>query len=151
MVCACIALCGLVNSMGGKFLNIKLGKYANSLKRHLKNLLRSAIVLVIASLTLAIVLPSLPRYEFASINDAKAFGHNDGAEIIVDELGDTNGPYKFVKSVVGGVGKPFDFDMKFADHITNWSKPVTNHMWFVATIFENRRGNQFAVIRKRME
>ena len=80
----------------------------------------------------------------------RAVGHIEDAEI-VDELGDTNGPYILVRGIVGGVGKPFDFELTFNGRTTSWSQPVSNHMWFVATVFENRRGNQFAVIRKRIE
>jgi phage shock protein PspC (stress-responsive transcriptional regulator) len=119
------------------------------LKRSLKILL-AVIALVIVALIVAIIVPSLPSYRFASISEARAFSHIEDAEI-VDELGDTNGPYRLKGGVVGGVGKPFDFDLTFNGHTINWSRPVSNHMWFVATIFENRRGNQFAVVRKRTE
>ena len=107
-------------------------------------------VAALASLVLAVIVPSLPYYKFASVNEARTFGHFEDAEI-VDELGDTNGPYRFKRGVVGGVGKPFDFALTFDGRTTHWTRPVTNHMWFVAIIFENRRGNQFAVIRKRTE
>ena len=98
----------------------------------------------------AIIVPSLPRYRFVSVSEARSFGHIGDAEII-DELGDTNGPYRLAKGIVGGVGKPFDFDLTFSGRTTNWSQPVSNHMWFVVTVFQNRRGNQFAVVRKRNE
>jgi hypothetical protein len=113
-------------------------------------ILLAVIVLTIVALIVAIIVPSLPSYRFASVSEARAFSHIDGAEI-VDELGDTNGPYRLKGGVVGGVGKPFDFALTFNGYTTNWSQPVSNHMWFVATIFENRRGNQFAVVRKRTE
>lgn len=99
---------------------------------------------------LALIVPSLPRYNFASVSEARAFAHIEDAEI-VDELGDTNGPYRLKGGAVGGVGKAFDFNLTFNGYTTNWSRPVSNHMWFVATIFENRRGSQFAVIQKRTE
>jgi len=116
------------------------------LKRSSKILL-AVIALAIVGLMLAIIIPSLPSYHFASVNEARSFGHIEDAEI-VDELGDTNGPYRLKGGVVGGVGKPFDFNLTFNGYTTNWSRPVSNHMWFVATIFENRRGNQFAIVRK---
>ncbi len=106
--------------------------------------------MLIVGLMLAIIVPSLARYNFASVSEARTFAHIDDA-VIVDELGDTNGPYRLKGGAVGGVGKPFDFVVTFNGVTTNWSQPVSNHMWFVATIFENRRGSQFAVIQKRTE
>jgi hypothetical protein len=120
------------------------------LKANSKIVIGSIFALAIGGLLLAIIVPSLPRYNFASVDEVKSYGHFEAA-VIVDELGDTNGPYRLKGSVVGGVGKPFGFNLTFDGHTTNWSRPVTNHMWFVATIFENRRGNQFAVIWKRTE
>jgi hypothetical protein len=119
-------------------------------KRNSKILLGSILGLLALGLMLAIIVPSLPRYSFASVSEARAFAHMEDAEI-VNELGDTNGPYRLKRGVVGGVGKPFAFDLTFNGHTTNCSQPVSNHMRFVATIFENRRGNQFAVVRKRTE
>jgi hypothetical protein len=116
-------------------------------KRSAKILL-FVIVLAIGGLMLAIVIPNLPRYNFASVSEARAFGHIDGAEI-VDELGDTNGPYRLKGGVGGGSREAFfDFNLTFNGHTTNWSRPISNHMGFAVTIFENRRGNQFAVVRK---
>jgi hypothetical protein len=62
------------------------------------------------------------------------------------QFGDTNGPYRLKGGENRGEGKPFDFNLTFNGQTTNWTQPVSNHMWFVVTIFENRRGNQFAVI-----
>jgi hypothetical protein len=127
-----------------------LSIHASRLKRNSKIVFGSIIALAVVGLMLAIIVPSLPSYNFASVSEARAFGHMDDAEM-VDELGDTNGPYRLKGGAVGGVGKPFDFDLTFNARTTNWSRPVSNHMWFVVTIFENRRGNQFAVLRKRTE
>ena len=102
---------------------------------------------------LAIIIPSWPPgYKFTSVKDARLFGQFPIADTkIVDELGDTDGPFRLVKSTVSGVGKPFDFDLMIDGHKTNWTQPVSNHMWFVVTFFENRKGNQFVVVRKRTE
>jgi hypothetical protein len=109
------------------------------------------IAIAVLGLMLAVIIPSLPPgYEFHSVNDARLFGPIADAEI-VGELGDTNGPFRLVKSTISGVGKPFDFDLMIDGSKTNWTQPVSNHMWFVVTFFENRKGNQFAVVRKRTE
>ena len=119
----------------------------NHLKRGLKILL-AVIVLVIIALIVAIIVPSLPSYHFASVSEARTFGHIEDAEI-VDELGDTNGPYRLKGGVAGGRNsEQFSFNLKFDGRSTNWTQPISNHMGFVATIFENRRGNQFAIVRK---
>lgn len=106
--------------------------------------------LLVLALMVAIILPSLPRYNIASVSEARAFAQMEDAEI-VDELGDTNGPYRLKGATVGAVGKPFDFNLTFNGRTTNWSRPASNHMWFVAVRFENRSGNQFAVVMKRIE
>src|SRR5450631_2846391 len=107
----------------------------------------SIIALLVSGFILAMIVPSLPRYNFASVNDARAFTHIEGTEIVA-ELGDTNGPYRLKGGVNSGTSKPFDFGLTFNGHTTNWSHPVSSHMWYVVTIFENRRGNQFAVVCK---
>ena len=120
--------------------------------RHLKILL-AIVALVIVALIVAIIIPSLPSYRFASTGEARAFSHIEGAEV-VDELGDTNGPYRLKGGVVSGrntFGKNFGFDLTFNGHTTNWNRPVSSNTWYVVTIFENRGGNQFAIVRKRTE
>jgi hypothetical protein len=112
-----------------------------------------SVIALFVLLMLAIIVPSLPRYSFASVSEARAFAHMEDAEI-VDELGDTNGPYRLKGSRVSGrntYGKNFDFDLTFNGHRTNWNRLVSSNTWYVVTIFENRRGNQFAVVRKRTE
>jgi hypothetical protein len=112
------------------------------------------IVAVPVGFVVAMCLPEwLTAYPYKTVSAARAWGNWEQVEDakIVDELGDTNGPYRLLKSRVGGVGKPFDFDLSFRGTKTNWSQPVSNHMWFVVTVFENRHGNQFAVVRKRTE
>jgi len=108
------------------------------------------IALAIVLLMAAIAVPGFLRARYATVHEARAFGYIEDAQI-VDELGDTNGPYTLVGATVSGVGKPFDFKLTFNGRTTNWSQPVSNHMWFVVTVFENRRGNQFAVVRKRTD
>jgi len=120
------------------------------LKINSKFWLLGIIAIAVFALMLAIIIPSLPGYRFASVKEARLFSNIEDAKI-VDELGDTNGPFTLVKSIVSGVGKPFDFDLMCGGRKISWTQPVTNHMWFVVTIFENRKGNQFAVIRKRTE
>jgi type III secretory pathway component EscU len=63
------------------------------LKRNSKIVFGSIIGLLAFGLMLAVIVPSLPRYNFASANEARAFAHMEDEEI-VDELGDTNGPYR---------------------------------------------------------
>lgn len=112
-----------------------------------------SIIALFVLLMLAIIVPSLPRYSFASVSEARAFAHLEDAEI-VDELGDTNGPYRLKGGVVSGrntFGESFGFDLTFNGHTTNWNRLVSSNTWYVVTIFENRRGNQFAVVRKRTE
>ncbi|MFN7140047.1 MAG: hypothetical protein ACK4UN_12000 [Limisphaerales bacterium] len=53
--------------------------------------------------------------------------------------------------VSGRNSERFDFDLTFDGRATNWARPLTNQMGYVATIFENRRGNQFVVVTKRTE
>jgi hypothetical protein len=116
-------------------------------------ILLAIIALVIVAFIVAIIIPSLPSYRFASVNEARAFSHIEGAAI-VDELGDTNGPYRLRGGAVSGrntFGKNFDFDLTFNGHTTNWNRLVSSNTWYVVSIFENRRGNQFAVVRKRTE
>ena len=111
------------------------------------------VAVVIVALIVAIIIPSLPSYRLASVSEARAFSHIEGAEI-VDELGDTNGPYRLRGGVVSGrntFGKNFDFDLTFNGHTTNWNRLVSSNTWYVVSIFENRRGSQFAVVRKRTE
>jgi len=118
----------------------------------LKNLV-AIVALVIVALIVAIIIPSLPSYHFASVAEARAFSHIEGAEI-VDELGDTNGPYRLKGGAVSGrntFGKNFDFALTFNGHTTNWNRIVSSNTWYSVTFFENRRGNQFAVVRKRTE
>ncbi len=122
------------------------------MKRSSKIVLGSAIALFVL-LMLAIIVPSLPRYSFASVREARAFAHMEDAEI-VDELGDTTGPYRLKGSRLSGrntQGKNFGFDLTFNGHTTNWNRLVSSNTWYVVTIFENRRGNQFAIVRKRTE
>jgi len=114
----------------------------------------SLFAIVVIILGLGIYLPECATaYRYRTVNEARSWGHWEQIEDakIIDEIGDTNGPYKLVKSIVSGVGKPFHFDLTFNGSNTNWTQPVSNHMWFVVTVFENRRANQFAVIRKRTE
>ncbi len=106
------------------------------------------LALAVVSLMVAVIIPSLPRYNFASVNEAISFGQMEDAEI-VDELGDTNGPYRFRGAVLGGARKPFNFELRFNGHTTNWSQAASNNTGFSVAIFENRRGNQFAIVRKR--
>ena len=122
------------------------------MKRKLKILFGSIVGLLIGGWMLAFIASfwaSRRHYNLATVSEARAFAHIDGE--IVDELGDTNGPYRLKGGVIGGVGKPFSFDLTCNGYTTNWSRPVSNHMWFVVTIFENHRGNPFAVVRKRTE
>jgi hypothetical protein len=125
------------------------------LRRHLRRSLKillAIIALVFVALIVAIIVPSLPSYHFASVSEARAFGHFEGDVEIVDELGDTNGPYRLKGGVGGGRNsEQFSFDLTFDGHTTNWTRPISNHLGFVVTIFENRRGNQFAVVRKSKE
>jgi hypothetical protein len=112
-----------------------------------------SVIALFVLLMLAIIVPSLPRYSFASVTEARAFAHMEDDEI-VDELGDTNGPYQLKGSRVSGrntFGNNFYFDLTFNGHTTNWNRLVSSNTWYVVTIFENRRGNQFAVVRKRTE
>lgn len=106
-----------------------------------------------ALVMLAMIVPSLPRYDFASVSEARAFGHREHAEI-VDELGDTNGPYRLKSIVSSGrnsYAKNFDFDLSFNGRTTNWNRLVSSNTFYAVTIFENRSGNQFAVIWKRTQ
>ena len=122
------------------------------MKRSLKILL-AVIALVIIALIVAIIVPSLPSYHFAAVSEARSFGHTEDAQI-VDELGDTNGPYRLKGGVVSGrntFGKNFGFDLTFNGHTTNWNRLVSSNTWYVVTIFENRGGNQFAIVRKGTE
>jgi hypothetical protein len=108
------------------------------------------LALAVAALTVAIIAPSFARTRFASVREARAFGNVEDAEI-VDELGDTNGPYTFRSAVGGGVGQPFSFDVRFNGRTTNWSLPASNNTGLLVIVFENRRGNQFAIVRKRKQ
>ena len=111
-------------------------------------ILLAVIALAIVALIVAVIAPSLPSYHFASASEARAFGHIEDAEI-VDELGDTNGPYRLKGGVSGGRNsEQFSFNLTFDGRTTNWTQPISNHIGFVATIFENRRGNQFAIVRR---
>ena len=123
------------------------------MKTNWKIVFGSIVGLLISGFLLAIIVPSLPRYNFASVSDARAFAHIEDAQI-VDELGDTNGPYRLKGGSVSGrntFGKSFGVDLTFNGHTTNWNRLVSSNTWYVVTIFENRRGNQFAVIYKRTE
>lgn len=122
------------------------------MKRTLKIVL-AVVALVIVALIVAVIVPSLPSYHFASVSEARSFGHPEDAQI-VDELGDTNGPYRLKGGVVSGrntFGQNFGFDLTFNGHTTNWNRLVSSNTWYVVTIFENRGGNQFAIVRKRTE
>ena len=74
--------------------------HVSRLKRISKIVFGSVIALFVL-LMLAVIVPSLPRYSFASVTEARAFAHMEDAEI-VDELGDTNGPYRLKGSRVSG-------------------------------------------------
>ena len=110
----------------------------------------NANALLIIGLMVAIIVPSWPRYNLASVNEARSFSQMEDVEI-VDEFGDTNGPYRLRGGVAGPVGKPFQFDLRFNGRTTNWSQPASNNTGFFVTIFENRRGSQFAIVRKRKQ
>lgn len=127
------------------FIALRLSRVKRTLK-----IAFGVIAVAIVVLLLAIILPELPTYRFAWVDAARSESNIQDAQII-DELGDTNGPYRLVKDIVGGVGKAFDFDLTFDGRSTNWTRPVSNHMWFVVSVFENRRGNQFAIVRKRRD
>ncbi len=112
-----------------------------------------SIITLFVLLMLAIIVPSLSRYSFASVSEARAFAQREDAEI-VDEFGDTNGPYRLKGGIVSGrntFGKSFGFDLTFNGHTTNWNRLVSSNTFYGVTIFENRRGNQFAVVRKTTE
>ena len=112
-------------------------------------ILASAVVV----LMVAIIASSYARPRFASLHEARAFGYVEDGEI-VEELGDTNGPYRLKGGAVSGrntFGKNFDFALTFNGLRTNWNRIVSSNTWYSVTIFENRRGNQFAVVRKRTE
>jgi hypothetical protein len=129
-----------------------LAIHASRMKRSSKIVFGSIIALFVL-LMLAIIVPSLPHYSFTSVSEARAFAGMEDAEI-VDELGDTNGPYRLRGGAVSGrntYGKNFDFDLTFNGHTTNWNRLVSSNTSYVVTIFENRRGNQFAVVRKRAD
>ncbi len=122
------------------------------MKRSLKILL-AVVAFVIVALIVAMIVPSLPSYHFASVSEARSFGHIEDAQI-VDELGDTNGPYRLKGGAVSGrntFGENFGFDLTFNGHTTNCNRLVSSNTWYVVTIFENRKGNQFAIVRKRTE
>jgi len=130
-----------------------LSIYASRMKINWKIVFGSIVGLLIAGFLLAIIVPSLRRYNFASVSDARAFAQIEDAQI-VDELGDTNGPYRLKGGRVSGrntFGKNFGFNLSFNGHTTNWNRLVSSNSSYVVTIFENRRGNQFAVINKRTE
>jgi hypothetical protein len=106
------------------------------------------LALAVVAVMVAIIAPNFARIRFASVREARAFGHLEDAEI-VDELGDTNGPYTLKGAVVGGRNsEQFTFNLTFDGRTTNWTQAISNHLGFVATIFENRRGNQFAIVRR---
>jgi len=107
----------------------------------------SIIALAVVGLVLAAILPSLRFYDIASVNEARLWGHSEDDKIVV-ELGDTNGPFRLRGGAGGGAGKPFHLDFRFNGGTTNWSQPASNNTGFVVTIFENRRGNVFAIVRK---
>ncbi len=118
------------------------------MKINSKIVVGSIVGLLIAGFLLAIIVPSLPRYNFVSVSDARTFAAIKYAQI-VDELGDTNGPYRLKGYQVSGrntFGKNFGFDLTFNRHTTNWNRLVSSNTWYGVTIFENRSGNQFAVI-----
>ena len=131
---------------------MSLAIHVSRLKKTSKIVFGSIIALFVL-LLVAILVPSLPRYSFASVSEARAFAHNEDAEI-VDEFGDPNGPYRLKAGIVSGrntFGQNFGFDLTFNGHTTNWNRLVSSNTWYAVTIFENRRGNQFAVVRKRTE
>lgn len=108
----------------------------------------AAAMLVFVFVVIAMIVPSLPRYEFESIREATSFEQRNG-DIIEDQFGDTNGSYRLKSAIVGGrLDTNFSFSATFDGRTTNWSRPRPNGVHFRATIFENRRGNQFAVVTK---
>jgi hypothetical protein len=109
------------------------------------------LALATATLVVANMVSSLPRYNFAAATEARSFITNFGDQTIIDELGDTNGPYMLRRGVLGGIGKPFEFNLTFNGRRTNWSQPASNDTGFAVAIFENRRGNQFAIVMKKKQ
>jgi hypothetical protein len=117
------------------------------MKRSLNIVFGSIIALAIVGLMLTAILPSWPFYDIASVNEARLWGHMQDTKIVV-ELGDTNGPFRLKGGAGGGTVKPFHLDLRVDGRITHWSQPASNNTGFVVTIFENGRGNDFAIVRK---
>ena len=117
-------------------------------KRMISWPVRILAILFIVLLYGAIALPCFKTHTYNTAADARVWGHIADA-VIRDEIGDTNGPYKFSGAMVSGLGKPFAFDLRCGGQTIHWSQPASTNTWFVVTVFKNRAGNQFAVIRKR--
>ena len=113
----------------------------------MKIVIKSIIALAVVGFALATILPSWPFYDIASVNEARLWGRMEDTAIVV-ELGDTNGPFRLKGGAGGGAGKPFHLDLRFNGRTNTWSQPASNNTGFVVTIFENRRGNDFAIVRK---
>ena len=109
------------------------------MKRTLKIVL-AMVALAIVGLVVAVVVPSLPSYHFASVSEARSFGHFDDAEI-VDELGDTNGPYRLKGGVGGGSQQAsFDFDLTFDLTSTTWRVPASRRAFLPIVFNANSNG-----------
>lgn len=117
---------------------------------------RALIIGIVSFITVAaivfvlgLIVPELSsRYKFSSVKEARLSAYIEDAEVI-DEIGDTNGPYRFVSGIVSGFGKPFDFELKCSGENIKWTQPGSSNTWFVVHVFENQKGNHFAVVMKR--
>jgi hypothetical protein len=103
--------------------------------------------LIIVGAMIAVIVPSKQRNSFANVSEARSFGQIEGAEIL-EEVGDTNGPFRLKRIVSGGVGSPFDLDLTVNGRTVSRSYPGSNRVTYIVTVFENDRGNQFAIIKK---
>ena len=113
-----------------------------------RNLVAGSVLgLAVIGFVAAAILPSLRLYDIPSVNEARLWGHLQDVRIVV-ELGDTNGPFRLRGGAGGGAGKPFHLDLRLNGGTNTWSQPASNNTGFVVTIFENRRGNDFAIVRK---
>lgn len=117
------------------------------MKRNLSTVVGSTIALAAAGLVLAAIVPSCRFYDIASVKEARSWGPTQNADIVV-ELGDTNGPFRLKGGAGGGAWKSVSIQLRLNGRTTNWSVPASNNTGFVVTKFENRRGNEFAIVRK---
>lgn len=107
----------------------------------------AALCVVFLAILAVILSPSLPRYDFSSVAAAKEFGRVEDT-VVVEIVGDTNGPFQLVSVEYCKPGQSPKFDLNVDGKKLEWTRAATN-LSLSVLVFANPQGSQMAVVRER--